>query len=291
MDQLEFDVAISWEMPPHRGNVVTIDTLDRPIWTETKAQLIRDYLKLFLFITKHGTYIDGFAGPQYGNHQDAWAAKLVLEMQPPWLRNFFLCELDDQNHSTLCKLVDSQPQDKKRKIETHHGDFNEWVFNILDSGVITDREATFALLDQRTTECEWRTVEALAKHKQGNTKIELFYFFPTGWVGRTLAAQKDTTVLDRWWGDDTWRKLVGIKSSQASEIMTHRFHDLGYLDVKSWPITKEEKGQGRTMYHMIHATDHLEAPKLMYRAYKHLVLPPDTAEQTDWVSELLGESK
>lgn len=290
MDQLAFKGSESWEMPPHRGNVVTINTLDRPIWTETKAQLIRDYLKLFLFITKHGTYIDGFAGPQYEEHQDAWAGKLVLEMKPSWLRNFFLCELDPESHLKLRRLVDAQPKERNRKIEVHHGDFNDWVYRVLETGVITDREATFALLDQRSTECEWRTVEALANHKHGDTKIELFYFFPTGWIGRTLAAQKDTTVLDRWWGDDTWKNLVGIKSAQASDIMTHRFQELGYLDVKAWPITEEEKGQGRTMYHMIHATDHLEAPKLMYRAYKHLVSPPDTTEQIDWVAEQFGES-
>ena len=290
MDQLVFEGSDTWDTPPHRGNVVTINTLERPIWTETKAQLIRDYLKLFLFITKHGTYIDGFAGPQYENHQDAWAAKLVLEMQPPWLRNFFLCELVDESYTKLQHLIEAQPQVKNRKIEPHHGDFNEWVHAVLASGVITDREATFALLDQRTTECKWRTVEALANHKQGDNKIEIFYFFPTGWVGRTLAAQKDTEVLDNWWGDSSWGQLEGIKSNQASNIMTRRFQELGYLDVKAWPITKKEKGQGRTMYHMIHATDHREAPKLMYRAYKHLVSPPDTSEQIDWVTELLGDT-
>jgi three-Cys-motif partner protein len=280
MEQPKFDVVESWDIPPRKGNVVTIGTLDKPIWTETKSQLIRDYLRLFLFITKHGTYIDGFAAPQYENHQHAWAAKLVLEMQPYWLRNFFLCDLKRER---LRELVDAQPQVKNRKIEIHHGNFNDWVPAVLNSGVVTDREATFALLDQRTTECEWRTVEALANHKKGDTKVELFYFFPTGWVGRTIDAQKNTEVLDRWWGDGTWKQLRGIKSNQASEIMAHRFQELGYLDVKAWPITKQEKGQGRVMYHMIHATDHPEAPKLMFRAYKNLVSPPDMSEQIDWL--------
>ena len=34
------------------------------IWTENKAKLIERYLYYFVLITKHGTYIDGFAGPQ-----------------------------------------------------------------------------------------------------------------------------------------------------------------------------------------------------------------------------------
>jgi hypothetical protein len=41
----------------------------------------------------------------------------------------------------------------------------------------------------------------------------------------------------------------------------------------------------RIMYYMIHATDHLEASKLMARAYRMAVEPEETAEQLallDW---------
>ena len=40
------------------------------VWTENKAKLIERYLLYFVFITHHGTYIDGFAGPQ--DPQKAW---------------------------------------------------------------------------------------------------------------------------------------------------------------------------------------------------------------------------
>ena len=53
-----------------------------PLWTQNKALLIQTYLRLFEMITKHGTYIDGFAAPQQAAHPDTWAAKLVLEMTP-----------------------------------------------------------------------------------------------------------------------------------------------------------------------------------------------------------------
>ena len=42
----------------------TIKSFDRPVWTDNKAHFIMRYLRYFVFITKHGTYIDGFAGPQ-----------------------------------------------------------------------------------------------------------------------------------------------------------------------------------------------------------------------------------
>jgi len=52
--------------------------IERALWTENKAQLIERYLLYFVYITKHGTYIDGFAGPQREDQPEAWAAKLVL---------------------------------------------------------------------------------------------------------------------------------------------------------------------------------------------------------------------
>ena len=52
-----------------------------PIWTENKAKLIERYLYYFVLITKHGTYIDGFGGPQKFTKPETWAAKLVLENQ------------------------------------------------------------------------------------------------------------------------------------------------------------------------------------------------------------------
>src|SRR5262252_5416945 len=57
----------------------------QPIWTENKAKLIERYLYYFVLVTKHGTYIDGFAGPQNPKNQGSWAAKLVLESKPQLL--------------------------------------------------------------------------------------------------------------------------------------------------------------------------------------------------------------
>ena len=276
--QLSFADIENWEIPPVQGNSVEIDSLNSPIWTETKAQLIRNYLRLFLFITKHGAYIDGFAGPQDAENPDSWAAKLVLEMTPAWMKTFYLSEIDRTSFSLLDDLVKSQPAVKGRSITHECVDFNVWVDDILASGSIKDSTATFALLDQRSTECKWTTVEKLARHKRGDTKIELFYFFPTGWIHRTLSETKDLRILDDWWGDDSWKRLQDVGQAGSAQIALERIQRLGYRDVKSWPICSKKYGTGKTMYHMIHATDHLEAPKLMFRAYNNLIqgVPPDS---------------
>jgi three-Cys-motif partner protein len=280
--QLSFVEVEKWEIPPVQGNAVEIDALPSPIWTETKAQLIANYLRLFLLITKHGVYIDGFSGPQDKQNPDSWAAKLVLELSPPWMKSFFLCELNRNSYADLISMVESHPKVSGRKVSYKHGDFNQWIDEILKSPSITDKTASFALLDQRSTECHWATVQKLAAHKRGDTKIELFYFFPTGWVHRAISETKDESKLNAWWGDDGWRQLEGIGQDQAATLYLKKVQGLGYRDVKSWPISSREGGIGRTMYHMIHATDHLEAPKLMYRAYRNLIGNVPAGEQSQF---------
>lgn len=270
-EQLSFADVENWEIPPTCGNLVEIGRLPSPIWTETKAQLIANYLRLFLMITKHGVYIDGFAGPQDAANPDSWAARLVMRLSPPWMNSFFLCELEKSSHVALTSMLAEQPSVRGRKVSHHCGDFNKWVDKVLAFGAIKETTACFALLDQRSTECEWKTVKKLAAHKRSGNKIELFYFFPTGWVHRSLSETKDKSKLNAWWGDETWQEIQTVRQDQAAAICLRRIQSLGYKDVKSWPISAREEGEGRTMYHMIHATDHLEAPKLMFRAYRNLI--------------------
>lgn len=243
--------------------------LNFPLWTQNKAELIREYLRLFVFITKHGTYIDGFAAPQYHSHPNMWAAKLVLEMEPKWFRDFWLCDLDQEGIEKLRELA-TQHSTGNRRITVLDGDFNETVSTILASGQITERTATFALLDQRTFECEWRTPVALARHKTGN-KIEQFYFFPTGWIDRSLGAVRTPNtikIVERWWGRDDWRTLQGMDGTRRAILVAKRFEEeLGYGRATPYPIHSKRRN-GRVMYHMIHATDHPEASPLMIRAYR-----------------------
>src|SRR5712692_5882407 len=133
-----------------------------PIWTENKAKLIAKYIFLFELITKHGTYIDGFAGPQQPDRPEMWAARLVLEIEPKWLRHFYLFEKSKAGCDLLKYLKASNSDPSDREVEVFCGDFNVELDNLLSSGRIGQREATFCLLDQRTFECHWNTVEKLA---------------------------------------------------------------------------------------------------------------------------------
>jgi three-Cys-motif partner protein len=123
-----------------------VKPITHPIWTANKAKLIERYLYYFVLITKHGTYIDGFAGPQQPDKPEMWAAKLVLENQPRWLRHIHLFEKNKKRFRELEELKKAQPPKKrkepKRQISLYLGDFNVNVHQLLNSAAITEKEAT-----------------------------------------------------------------------------------------------------------------------------------------------------
>ncbi|MET1415922.1 three-Cys-motif partner protein TcmP [Roseibium sp. HPY-6] len=253
-----------------------------PVWTQHKAQLIAKYIYLFTIITKHGCYIDGFAGPKKQDLSNSWAAQLVVETEPRRLREIFLCDLKQDKADKLRALVDQQPDKDKRHYEVLQGDFNQKVDAVLSSGLIKEKTATFCLLDQYTLECHWTTLQRLANFKpEGARKIELFYFLATGWLHRSLTGHK--VNLDRpdlWWGGEGWKKLVSLSGEKIAVRMAERFRDeLGYRYVKPYPIHERDKGEGRVMFHMIHASDHPEAHKLMARAHRNVTKAPEAEEQ------------
>ena len=243
--------------------------LPRALWTKHKAELISEYLFYFVMITKHGVYIDGFAGPQNTAQPESWAAKLVLERQPQWIRHFFFCDISPDKTSNLKLLRDKQRYVKGRTVDIACADFNSYVDTVLASDKINEKTAAFCLLDQRTFECDWATVQKIASRKTVGNKIEIFYFVPTGWFGRAVDAlgSPEETMI-RWWGKNDWKHLRRMNNADIAETFKQRFpRELGYTYAYTWPIYDGHESQ-RVMYYMIHASDHREAPKLMRRAYK-----------------------
>jgi three-Cys-motif partner protein len=261
------------------------------IWTDNKALLIKRYLAYFVYVTHHGSYIDGFAGPQ--DKLNNWAAKLVLESEPKWLRHFFLCEFKASPYAELKKLCDEQPPVGKgksaRTIDARKGDFNKLVFEFLKSPFLTEKEATFCLLDQRTFECHWSTVEALARHKKAGNKIELFYFLACAWFDRAMS-RKRHPMLDLWWGNDGWKALKVLSDIDRAQAICDRMTgELWYKSAQPFPIYKKG-GAGRVMYYMIHATDYPIAPALMVQAYNRAVTPLEPPKQIEmFIEEVKGE--
>lgn len=116
-------------------------------------------------------------------------------------------------------------------------------------------------------------VEALAARK-GRTKIELLYFVGTSWLHRSLASSfrpERLAKIERWWGGPGWRELIDLSQFGLVQRVADRFaQELDYRFVKAYPIYLEEGGN-KAAFHLIHASDHPEAPKLMDRAFLKIV--------------------
>ncbi len=205
------------------------------------------------------------------NMKHAWSAKLVLELQPQWLRNFFLCERNARSHDSLRTFVATHNRPPNHSVRVFFGDFNVEIDQILIDGRLKPTEAAFALLDQRMFECQWETVRKIA-NKKTTMKIEQFYFFGLKWAKRSLSGvTKNFSTIERWWGRSDYMDLKQLAPEQISESFVDRFRtELGYKHVQPYPIFKRI-GTSEVMYHMIHASDHDEAPKLMNRAYRRAV--------------------
>lgn len=282
----DFDLP-KLDQPPE----ILFKSLSSPLWSENKAKLIERYLYYFVQITHHGTYIDGFTGPQAPDVPDTWSAKLVIESRPRWLRKFFLFERSPAKVKCIRELINSQPPRDKAKNEpsrefiVQQGDFNENITPVLVSRAVPDKQAAFCLLDQHTFECHWQTVERLAAYKQAGHKIELFYFLAQSWLDRAFSALKDEALPLRWWGKSDWRQLDKLNNIERALLFCDRIKGLGYRYVHPWPIYERQSGNGRVMYHMIHATDHNDAPKLMARAYVRALRIPEPPEQLVMIFE------
>lgn len=259
-----FDVASL----PTRKRQRYYKTLQTRVWTHTKSQFIARYLKLFVMITKHGTYLDAFAGPQDLTNLKCWTARLVLANRPRFLKHFVLCEKSVAGIKQLNLLKAAEPA--KTDIRILPGNSNETLVKHLSDFPIKEKEATFCLFDQRTFECDWDTVRMVASHKASGKKIELLYFLMHNWFPRAVSNLKvdRDNVLRRWMGPN-WEEVTNALPSERPVIMARRFREeLGYEHASFYPIFKKGN-KTQIMFYLVHGSDHEEAPALMARAYNN----------------------
>jgi three-Cys-motif partner protein len=248
----------------------------RKLWTRDKASLIERYIYGFVMVAKHGTYIDGFAGWQHPGVHETWAAYRVLELEPRWMKRFLLFDNDPKTILPLEELRSKHNKDG-RQVKVFEQDFNEGVSRILIPEYVPPAHATFCLIDQRTFECHWDTVAALANYKRNTEfKIEVFYFLARGWFDRTVAGRTSDTGragIRAWWGREDVDEVIRMSAFTRAETLEKRFtEELGYNFSRKFAIYDPEQPT-RVMYYMIHATDHPRGSDLMDNAYESVVKP------------------
>ena len=255
--------------PRPRARKQPVD-IGAPLWTIDKSRLIDEYIHHFLLVTKHGVYVDLFAGPQQPSDMENWSVRRVLDRRTegnPMIGHYAVCDNTPDQVQSLRDL-----SQKHSSFCVYEGDANERVDQMLNEAPITPKTACFCLIDQRTFECRWATVEAVARYKREGYKIEIFYFLAQGWIDRAWVSTKKEGRLAEWWGNDDYERFRALQSIDRAYALCDRFRDeLGYS--YSDPFAIYEKGSGsRTMYYMIHASDHPAACNLMSRAYQRVQL-------------------
>lgn len=235
--------------------------------------MICEYIHLFLVITKNGVYLDLFAGPQSGSYDKNWSVKRVMELRSegsPSIRHYAVCD-KKRSQIKLLRLLKEEHQQKSHAFKIYKGDANEKVASMLAEAQISAKTACFCLIDQRTLECHWETVKAIAEYKKEGYKIEIFYFLAQGWLDRSWKSTKKVKRLRNWWGREDYEVFLNLKSVERAYAMCDRFCDeLNYEYADPWAIY-DKGSSGRTMYYMIHASDHYRAGKIMSDAYNSAI--------------------
>ncbi len=239
------------------------------LWTAQKSTLICEYLHLFLLLAKSGVYIDLFAGPQSEKNTEYWTIKKVMERRTkgPTLKYFAACDLDPKQVARLQTLKEEQ-EDQPFDFEIYEGDANTRIEKMLQDAPIAANTPCFCLIDQRPLECDWATVRRISEFKTEGYKIEVLYFLADSWFNRSWKSRKDDDErAKRWWGRDDYMDFLNLPSIERAHGMCSRFRDeLRYEYAEPWTIY-EHGTTGRTMFYLIHASDHGDARRLMSEAY------------------------
>lgn len=265
-------------------------------WTEAKLGILRSYLPAFLHASKGKVtefiYLDAFAGEGHGTSRATGrefpgSARIALDVDVAGgftkLRYF---ERESRASDLERRLRADYPD---RDIKVYGGDCNQTIATALDELRPVRWAPTFAFIDPDGMELAWDTLKLLAEHKAGyrkrsarpEYKVELWLLFPTQGLIRTLALD-DAKLLPshergatRLFGSDDWRLIYDrrraeqLTAADAREeyvnLMRWRLaHDLGYT--KTHPFELKNIA-GRTLYHMIFATDNAAGDKIMADIY------------------------
>ena len=262
--------------------------IPRPIgdWTALKLEHLSAYLEAFARATtmaRQRYYIDAMAGcgecvmvrtgaPTPGS------ARRALSARPPFT-GIHLVEMDPRSATHLQESMRPYKQ-----VSVYQGDCNVVVpSQVLPK--ISRSAPTLAFIDPTGAQLTWELLKVLAGHRRGTKgeKIELLILFAFDmFINRWMRNPAVFGVLDAFFGTTEWRDQLAASQSAGEGIDARRERFLRfYVDrLRSElkyqyvdPYGPLKKGR-RVLYHMVFATDHPVAAKIMGEVWaKHRELP------------------
>lgn len=221
-------------------------------WTTEKLDYVRRYIYMFETSMRgkpwrRRSYIDLYAGTgKYRTEENGeihlGSTLLALTTEYPFTHYYF-AENDPDN----LKALKQRCQSVTSRIKFYEGDANQQVNEIVKEILAVDKQRipdqwsslNLAFLDPDGLELEWKTIETLAKVN----KMDLIVYYSQWGLNLNLKKcyqAKGQTTIDKFFGDDEWRRIFEkwkLKDSIAGihrdliDYYKSKLHALGYVDV------------------------------------------------------------
>lgn len=257
--------------------------------TLQKLATVRYYLEAFNNACKPTrrfggwTFVDTFAGSglvQVRGTQQFFEGSALVGLKSG-ASVVHAIELDEANISALRKRA--KDRDLEEALRPHRGDANAIAPAVV--ATIPPLTPVFVLQDPEGLELEWANVEAVARANQQKRrrKPEQLINFTDGvlrlfWTKQPLTSALENR-LDGYFGTDAWRDIVSARRAgrlepretiqAAVELYKRRLgDDVGYSHVLDREIRRDMVTRGPLAYHLVFASDHDAAPRIMQDAFK-----------------------
>lgn len=189
-------------------------------WSEVKLEIIKSYAHAYTTILskKHllSAYIDAFAGS--GIHLSKTSGDFIpgsplnaFLVTPPF-NHFYFIDIDKQKFDQLNGALGH-----KANVELFNDDANKVMLQILPEIDYHRRRRALCLLDPYGLHLDWSVIELSARLKT----CEIFLNFPVADMNRNVlwgktegVAEADIERMNRFWGDESWRKVAYKDSPQ-----------------------------------------------------------------------------
>lgn len=195
-------------------------------WSEVKLDIIRKYAAAYssiLYNQKspcfHHCYIDAFAGA--GTHVSKSSGAYIdgsptnaLKIEPPFKEYFFI-DLNKMKVESLEQIAEGRSD-----VHIYHGDCNKVLLDqILPKVSYENYKRGLCLLDPYGLHLDWEVLFEIGQMKS----VEIFLNFPVCDMNRNVLWRKPEKVseerverMNKFWGDDSWRKVAYKESKQMS---------------------------------------------------------------------------
>jgi three-Cys-motif partner protein len=266
-------------------------------WVKEKLFYVQRYIDIFETAMRQKPwrrriYIDLFSGPgkciiRGTNEYLLGSPLLALKTQYPFT-DYYFGDLESQNIDCLIERSrgSTVPQNY---IHTLVGDANQRVKEVVKDIEQSDKPylqqvgpcLNLAFLDPQGLELEWMTVETLGKMKT----MDLIIHYSQSGLTRNLERYYDSAdenIIDRFFGDMTWRRVYQDALSKRETVGVHRklidyykekLGRLGYKVVNDQKYTVTEPLIRNTenhapLYRLIFASKHPLGNKIWHEVTK-----------------------